>query len=122
MRRSLPRSADTLFAREAKSFHQINIAVAQPKLIAGCRRLKRFHSHGLNVWGVCRGCFSPLRHRRVRGRGEHQPRHRRANELAKRRLLLQPHPNGQQTWSGLAGKRLISAYKLALKCGMEIAP
>ena len=50
MRRSLPRSADTLFAREAKSFHQINIAVAQPKLIAGCRRLKRFHSHGLNVW------------------------------------------------------------------------
>ena len=28
MRRSLPRSADTLFAREAKSFHQINIAEA----------------------------------------------------------------------------------------------
>ena len=75
MRRSLPRSADTLFARETKSFHQINIAVAQPKLIAGCRRLKRFHSHGLNVWGVCRGCFSPLRHRRVRGRGAICPRY-----------------------------------------------
>ena len=32
IRRSLPRSADTLFARETISFHQINIAVAQPKL------------------------------------------------------------------------------------------
>jgi hypothetical protein len=40
----MPRSLERL-----KAFHQINIAVAQPKLIAGCRGLKRLHSHSLNV-------------------------------------------------------------------------
>jgi hypothetical protein len=105
IRRSLPRSADTLFARETISFHQINIAVAQPKLIAGCRRLKRFHSHGLNVWGVCRGCFSPLRHRRVRGRGAICPRYN--GRFDKFRLR-----SGSQKWKAACGS-CISRIKTA---------